>query len=237
MQQDNQAQNNEISADQVSDFLRSHPHFFEQHASLLTEIHLPSPHGNGTISLAERQQLAQRDKIRVIEVMMAQLIEIGEENDTTSEKVHGLSIKLIGSQGSNLELGTSGFSALQQLIAENMQQKFSVTQSLLRIWLTPSDNVLAQDVAFTPVDDAFSDWVTALNTPFCGAKPALTGDLLGDHLQSFAFIPLYKEQNKKLIFGVLILGSEDQQRFKAGMGTIYLERIGELVSAALAAYF
>ena len=65
-----QAQNHAISADQVTSYLRSYPHFFEQHASLLTEIYLPSPHGTGAISLAERQQLAQRDKIRVLEAKL-----------------------------------------------------------------------------------------------------------------------------------------------------------------------
>ncbi len=34
--------------------------------------------------------------------------------------------------------------------------------------------------------------------------------------------------------GLLAIGSEDVQRFYAGMGTLYLERLGELASAALA---
>ena len=34
--------------------------------------------------------------------------------------------------------------------------------------------------------------------------------------------------------GMLAIGSEDAQRFYAGMGTLYLERLGELASAALA---
>lgn len=224
MQQDNQAQNTAISTDQVSDFLRSHPHFFEQHASLLSEIFLPSPHGNGAISLAERQQLAQRDKIRVLEVKLADLIEFAEENDATSNKVHNLSIKLINNQN---------FSALQQQVAESLQQDFAITQSLIRIWLKPSNSAITKDAVFTPVTEDFSDWVMSLIKPYCGAKPAVTGDLLNNHLQSFAFIPLSKKAANQRAFGVLILGAEDQQRFKAEMGTIYLERIGELVAAAL----
>lgn len=229
MQQDHQAQtpNISISADEVSSYLRKHPHFFEQHASLLTEIFLPSPHGNGTISLTERQQLAQRDKIRVTEVMLAQLIEFGEQNDITSHKVHNFSVKLMENKN---------FSNLQQLIAESMQQVFSVTQSQVRIWLNPSDIALAQDATFTPVTAAFSDWAMALSAPYCGAKPAPADGLLEDNLQSFAFIPLYKDVDKKHAFGVLMLGSEDQQRFKADMGLMYLKRIGDLVSASYAAY-
>jgi uncharacterized protein YigA (DUF484 family) len=227
MQQDNQALNTAVSTDQVCDFLRSHPHFFEQHASLLTEIYLPSPHGSGAISLAERQQLAQRDKIRVTEVMLAQLIEFGEQNDITSNKVHHFSIKLIANQS---------FDSLQKLINDSMQQDFSVTQSLLRIWLKPNDSVIAQDAIFTPVSDGFSDWIIALNDPYCGEKPSLADDLLTPDQQSFAYIPLHKVADKTPAFGILILGSTDQQRFKADSGKMFLKRIGELVSAELANY-
>jgi len=34
----------------------------------------------------------------------------------------------------------------------------------------------------------------------------------------------------------LILGAEEQHRFKTNMGTMYLERIGSLVSAAVVNY-
>jgi len=63
--------------EQITEFLRADPTFFERNAHLLTEIYLPSPHGSGTVSLAERQQLAQRDKIRVLEVKMSELIQFG----------------------------------------------------------------------------------------------------------------------------------------------------------------
>ncbi|OYY80490.1 MAG: hypothetical protein B7Y34_05830, partial [Methylophilales bacterium 16-45-9] len=72
-----------LSAEQVKSYLQSHPAFFEQHAKLLAEITLPSPHGSGVISLAERQQLAQRDKIRALESLMEQMIANAEENEAT----------------------------------------------------------------------------------------------------------------------------------------------------------
>jgi uncharacterized protein len=224
MQEDIQ---NTISVDDVKSYLRSNKNFFEEHASLLTEIFLPSPHGSGAISLAERQQLAQRDKIRVQEVMLAQLIEFGEQNDVTSHKVHNFSIKL---------LENKGIHNLQPLIAENMQQVFGVTESKVRIWLKPHDETLATEAVFTPVSDIFSDWVVALNAPHCGPKPESAAELLDDKLQSFAFIPLCKNSDNKQAFGVLILGSEDQNRFKADMGLMYLKRIGDLVSASFSTY-
>ena len=229
MQEDQSAQshNTAISADEVSSYLRSHPQFFEQHASLLTEIFLPSPHGSGAISLAERQQLAQRDKIRVTENMVAQLIEFGEQNDITSQKVHNFSVKLIENKN---------FSHLPQLISESMQQVFAVTQSQVRVWVSPSDATLAQDAIFTPTNTAFSDWVSSLNAPYCGVKPELAEGLMQDHLQSFAFIPLHQSGDNQNVYGVLMLGSDDVKRFKADMGLMYLNRIGDLVSASFSAY-
>lgn len=224
------SENNELplamTNDAVSDFLRKNTHFFEANANLLTELFLPSPHGSGTISLAERQQLAQRDKIRMLEVKLADLISFAEENDATSKKIHALTLKL---------LANHSFAGLVELTKEAMQSDFDVSNTVIRIWLKSARNDLLHDEAFTAVDDAFSDWVLTLKEPYCGIRPVTAGNLLTDDLQSFAIIPLHKSIPSALqpAFGVLILGSDQAQRFKAGMGTMYLERIGELVSAEI----
>ena len=218
----------EISTEDVSEFLRKTPHFFEKNARLLSEIFLPSPHGSGTISLSERQQLAQRDNIRVLEVKLEDLIEFAEENDATSRKVHEYSLKLM----TNYSL-----SGAVELTKETLQKNFDVSETIVRIWLRPAHNDLLQDDAFTTVSDTFSDWVLALNTPYCGAKPAANDNFFSEHLQSFAVIPLHKKATETTTlqpaFGVLILGSDQAQRFKTEMGTMYLERIGELLSAEI----
>lgn len=223
-QEDKQTAHADLSADQVKDYLQNHPHFFEQHAKLLAEITLPSPHGNGVISLAERQQLAQRDKIRVLESLMDQMISNAEENEAISAKVHKFCLNLLNQQS---------FSALQQLISQTLRADFNVTQSLIRIWVKPSNSAITNDAVFTHISDEFNDWVISLKEPHCGAKPEAAGNFLDSNLQSFAFIPLYKNAADQHAFGVLVLAAEDAQHFKAGMGTMYLERIGELVAASL----
>ena len=222
-----QAQNHAISADQVTSYLRSYPHFFEQHASLLTEIYLPSPHGTGAISLAERQQLAQRDKIRVLEAKLDSLIGYAQENDTISEKVHTLSVNL---------LKNTGFENLQTIIAQSMQQDFAVTQSAIRIWASPTNTESTQPPEFTPENKDFIEWASALEKPHCGAMPNIAAGLLNDALASYAYIPLYYGNDERQVFGVLMLGSEDAQRFNKEMGLMYLERMGDLVSASLLPY-
>jgi len=222
--EDNPAAQAEISAEQVTSYLRSHPKFFEQYASLLTEITLPSPHGNGVISLGERQQLAQRDKIRVLESLMDQMIANAEGNEATSLKVHKFCLRLLEQQS---------FSALKLLIAETLRTDFNVTESLIRVWVKPSNSAIASDAVFTHVSDEFNDWVISLQQPHCGSKPQVANGLLDSTLQSFAFIPLYKNADDQHAFGVLMLGADDPLRFKADMGTLYLDRIGELIAAAL----
>ena len=50
------------------------------------------------------------------------------------------------------------------------------------------------------------------------------------HLRSFAYLPL---RNDTQSIGMLVLASEDAQRFYPEMGTVFLQRIAELVSSAV----
>jgi uncharacterized protein len=53
-----------------------------------------------------------------------------------------------------------------------------------------------------------------------------------DQAVSVALIPL-KASDSATALGLLVLASPDGQRFNSGMGTDFLERIGEVASAAL----
>lgn len=217
-------ENNAVTTEHVTQYLRDHPHFFEQNAHLLTEIYLPSPHGSGAISLAERQQLAQRDKVRLLEAKLAQLIELAEENEATSTKVHQLAITLI------LQ---NDFIGLQQALNASMLQDFGVTETTLLMWAELGEEALKQKPSFKPIEDHFVAWVKTLSKPYTGPKPIEAGNVVPDHLQSFAFIPLNKLEDSCESMGILILASDVPHKFQVGMGTIYLERIAALVSAAL----
>ncbi|OZA05235.1 MAG: hypothetical protein B7X95_07165, partial [Methylophilaceae bacterium 17-44-8] len=115
---------NEIKA-----YLKAHPEFFEHNAHLLTEVFLPSPHGEGTISLAQRQQLAQRDKIRVLESKFTELILNAEENEATAEKVHRLTIGL---------LGAPNFEQLNAHLSAYLRDYFELPDSQLKLWSSSS---------------------------------------------------------------------------------------------------
>ena len=52
-----------MTAEEVAQFFRTHPKFFDQHPELLESVFVPHPYGGRAIPLSERQILALRDKV------------------------------------------------------------------------------------------------------------------------------------------------------------------------------
>jgi uncharacterized protein YigA (DUF484 family) len=212
-----------MSPDDVARFLRSNPKFFEQHPELLETIRVVHPHGGRAIPLAERQTVALRDKARVLESKLGELIQFGEENDAISEKVHRLSTALVGA---------SDFPALAHALYFHLREDFAVPHVALRVW---GKSVPADFDEAGAVDEAQRNHAAAMGAPQCG--PAAGSPFLAwfgevhEHVRSVALIPL----GQTAVFGLLALGSEDPQRFYPEMGTLYLRRIGELCAAGVTA--
>ncbi len=212
-----------MAPDDVARFLRSHPQFFDQHPELLESIYVPHPHGGRAIPLAERQVVSLRDKLKLLEGKLGELIQRGTENDAISEKVHRLAVALAGARD---------FPALAHALYFHLREDFAVPHVALRVWgkSVPVDFVEAGAVAVEQRREA-----EALGAPQCGpaAGNSFTAWFLeaAEHVRSIALVPL----NESSVFGLLALGSEDPQRFYAEMGTLYLRRIGELCAAGVSA--
>src|SRR5258708_17439569 len=84
-----------LTAEQVAEYLRQNPGFFEQHVDILMNLQVPHPHGGRAVSIGERQLVALREKSRMLEDKLHELILFGEENDAVGEKVHRLACPLI----------------------------------------------------------------------------------------------------------------------------------------------
>jgi uncharacterized protein YigA (DUF484 family) len=212
-----------MSPDDVAVFLRTNPQFFDQHPELLESIHVPHPYGGRAIPLAERQTVALREKVKVVEGKLAELIQFGEENDAISEKVHRLAVALVGSRD---------FPAFTRTLYFHLREDFAVPHVSLRVW---GKGVPADFDEAKAVDEAQQRHAETLGAPHCGAaagSPFLPwfGEA-AEHVRSLALVPL----GQTGVFGLLALGSEDAQRFYADMGTLYLRRIGELCAAGVGA--
>jgi uncharacterized protein YigA (DUF484 family) len=83
------------------------------------------------------------------------------------------------------------------------------------------------------VSDEVRDYANALTTPYCGNDTTLTAASWLKHPPaSFAVLSLRPAPNAPA-FGMLVLGSDDAERFAPDMGRAFLLTVGILASAAL----
>jgi uncharacterized protein len=211
-----------LSSEDVAQYLRAHPEFFEDYAEMLTDIEVPDPHGGRAIPISERQIAALRDKNRVLQEKLAELIRFGEENDAIADKMHRLAVSLLK------------FNRLSDLVHGlnfNLRESFAVPHTVLRLWNMPSGNPALQES--TPASTDIHVMAESLRHPYCGShifdEIRSWFDEDGARLRSFAMVALRTQRT----IGLLVMGSEDPQRFYPEMGTVYLMRLSELVSASL----
>ncbi|MCK9380663.1 MAG: DUF484 family protein [Sulfuritalea sp.] len=211
-----------MKSEDVAHYLHDHPEFFEKHAELLALVTLTDPHSGRAVSITEKQLLNLRDKVRSLEAKLVELIGFGEENDAISDKVHGLAVALIAA---------TDRAAVVRALYSHLGGAFAVPHVTLRLWGTePGDGH-----EFDTVSDAVKAFATSLQRPYCGTVTgqeslAWFGEAAA-HLRSMTQVPL--RESGGACFGLLIMASEEPQRFYAELGTLYLERIGEMAAAAL----
>lgn len=210
-----------MQANDVAQWLRDNPEFFDQYADELAQIYVPHSHRGQAISLAERQLLTLREKNRALELRLGDLLQFGEENDHISEKLHQLSVSLMQADDLASMIGTLEY---------HLQHRFGVPHIALRLWLDSDCNLRE----FTPVSEAVQKLAQNLVSPYCG--PYVTDEVSswfdtdGSTLKSFAQFAL-RTGNEP--FGVLVMASPDSERFYPDMGTLYLQRLSDLVSASI----
>lgn len=202
-----------MKAEEVAQYLQSNPQFFEDYAGMLAEIAIPHPYGGRTVSLSERQMLTLREKNKELEKRLHELVEYARDNDALQQKVHRFTLALFGAED---------LMAQQETIARSLREIFDVPHVALHVWkgLPPSAEVLSfadQQVQPVCTHHALHDTLSW----FDEAAP---------HLRSFAYLPLRSSDHS---VGLLILASEDSQRFYPEMGTVFLQRIAETAGGAL----
>ena len=223
----NQALNNPITEDDIAHYLANTPDFFLRHAELLAAVQFTSPHSNRAVGLQERQAEMLREKIKALEQRIMEMIRHGSENVMLSDRILRWARSLIT---------VSDFYAMPGVIEQDIKIQFSVPQVGLRLWGVATE--YAGLTAAQEVSDDARVFASSLTEPFCGLNTGFEAvNWLEDPttVSSLALIPLRGGAAGAATpaFGLLVLASPDPHRFHSGMGTDFLARIGDLVSAAL----
>ena len=211
-------------ANAVALFLEEYPDFFEQNPDLIAGLRLTTALGGRTVSLQERQVEVLREKIRQLELKLANLTRVAGSNDAIIGNFHQWILRLLVERDAD---------SLPDALLDAMLESFHVPAATLRLWDLVDGH---QDAWFAEGDlTAARAWADAQSTPSCGPAAGKPGvEWLDDaaSMQSVALVPLRKAGSDKS-FGLLVLGSPDPQRFSADLATDFLARIGEAASASL----
>jgi len=223
--------NNPITEDDIANYLVNTPDFFERHAELLSTVQLSSPHSQRTVSLQERQAIMLREKIRMLEQRIMDMIRNVNENMVLADKL------LLWARALFLNADPRD---LPQMITVELADQFSVPQVGIKVWgVAPA--YVGCEFALGVSDDA-KVFATSLTEPFCGVNTGLEAINWLPEPQaavSLAILPLRalprlgEAGGLPPAFGLLVLASPDAQRFNSTMGTDFLARIADLASAAL----
>jgi hypothetical protein len=213
-----------MQSQDVAKYLLEHPEFFDEYAELLTSIEVPHPYGGHAIPLSERQVLSLRDKSRLLEGKLRELVQFGESNDVISDRVHRISLALMAAPDAP---------GLVACVRRNLREDFGVPAVALRVW---GVEALAGTAEADDVSDEVRVFAESLSSPYFSERPMFDSAAWFDgadaELRAFVYVPLRAERP----LGVLAMASPDPARFTPDMGTLYLTRLGELVSMALKRY-
>jgi uncharacterized protein YigA (DUF484 family) len=213
-----------MTDEEVVRYLQEHPEFLDAHADILSNIKIPDPHDGRAIPIAERQLSQLRERNTILEKKLHELIAFGEENDAIGERMHRMTLALLSATSLQDVLRTLYF---------NLREDFAVPHIAVRLWQGSAHPDL---IEFAQVSDELRVFAQSLASPYCAAHAMFDsvkwfGDMQAP-LQSFAYVALGGNDR----CGVLALASEDARRFYPDMGTLYLQRLGELTTAAISRY-
>ncbi|MDY7576358.1 DUF484 family protein [Actimicrobium sp. CCI2.3] len=213
-----------LDAGAIAEYLEQTPQFFEDHAELLGKIKLSSALGGRTLSLQERQMEILRQKIKTMEMRLAELTRLAQENYAISEKFQQWTRALLLAR-SDVDL--------PHALVDGLKTLFSVPHAALRLWQVAPE--FSHTWFAAPVSKDVRLFAGSLHAPFCGWNNEYEAATWFDDnptIQSIAMLPL-RVGAAPDVFGMLVLGSADPQRFTADMATDFLVNIGTTSSAAL----
>ena len=217
-----------LTEDDIADFLAVRPDFFERHAELLASVQLFSGHDSRIVSLPERQASLLRDKIKALEARVAEMIRHGQDNLVIAGKMQSWTRRL---------LQTAQARDLPGAIVQGLADEFQIPQAALRLWGV--DDAHAGEGFALGVSNDVQRFAASLGAPYCGMNTGFDAGFdaacwlpQAAQAQSLALIPLRASAHTP-VSGLLVLASPDAQRFHSGMGTEFLEHLGELAGAAL----
>lgn len=223
--------NTVLDENDVAEYLHQHPDFLARHPELLAALRIPHNPGPGAVSLIERQVTVLRERNQRLESRLAELLQTARDNERVGARLLALGRGL---------LEADSLDSVIALVRDTLLSEFAADEVVIRLIDTEDGHHAARDSERfvrpgDPAIAAFDDFLRR-GEPVCGdVTPQQQEALFGaeaEHSGSCALVPLRSGR----ALGLIGLASRDPGHFHAGMGTLFLAQLGELVSAGVAAH-
>ena len=197
-----------LDAELVRAYLEQNPDFFVENADLVTQLRIPHA-SHGAVSLLEKRQEVQRQKIMAMEEELTLLMGHARQNEVIFKAISEMYIALVGCESIRaMEI------AIDQVCRNQLY--------------------LAQFRLLQPEDEAYLHLQAKLN-----GNPSYLGRLNQDVLeavfdasaQSFALVELNDQSDdEEIILGIAAFASSSALHFTPDMDTLFIDELGRLLS-------
>lgn len=209
-----------LSEQAVADYLAEHPDFFADHENLLLSMRLPHT-APGTVSLIERQAVLLRERVNTLEKTLRELHTQAHANERLAARMHQLALALIAAD--------SPCEVLEATRAR-LCTDFDLAGVLIALEKAPP----LVTPCLAPPQGELWPALFALKAPqMPRTSPALRELLIAHGLPETASVAAIPLRGTGFV-GAMLLVKREPQGFAPDMGTLFLEQISDLVSAALA---
>ena len=194
----------------VEAFLRAHPIFLQDRPGLLAVLNLPHG-GEGAVSLVERQVSVLRERNITSRQKLAELSDIGRENDRLLDATRSTILALLAGENR---------ADLTKIWLDQVTGTFKAEMGVL-VWL---DGV-SVDAGEAPL----ASKLICQGGGFSGVlRPEEMQTVFGTNATegSAALVAIRSGEDD---IGVLGVGSHDTQRYQAEDGTLFLEYLAEVI--------
>ena len=230
---------------EVADYLKAHPEFFAEYPDLLAAINQSAAADAVPAHkrIHERQVQALRERNQRQQARFDQLLDTAHSNHDLDFGLHQIAVALLNPD----DIDAKDPSAPGRLVKSRFDMDDVAIFLSAKLPAKPPAKKSAQKdghktkqqtkqkPAAAQVDyEMLSQRVEHLGSVCDDRVSSQLGTALFPHaaaIASCAFVPITHQQK---LYGVMVLGSADRERFQPDMGVLILDRLGQLLGAYLA---
>jgi uncharacterized protein YigA (DUF484 family) len=208
----------EITEHDVAEYLQKNVDFFQRHAHLLADLQVPHIAG-AAVSLVERQVSVLRERNVELRERLHSMVEVARSNDYIFEKMRGLILSLLEARDL-LQLLTSA----QKEIKKQFKTDFV---SVTLFDAEPLANIHC--VSMQAAKDVMPSLLRGNHVIAGQLRQEELNFLFGNEgmqVKSCVIVPLFVDKT----WGVLSLGSANAEHFRAGMDSLFVAYLGDVLA-------